>query len=281
MNTRKTTKEHDHIFSKIDRFVYNFVIAVKNISPRKVGRAPAKVYHFFCHVLAAKRYFPGRTYWFWLGWLHRKFKPANYVEIGVARGGSLKLARCLSVGIDPAIRESKLQESRVKLFKQTSDDFFAQHDLCEVLGAEFVEMAFIDGLHTFDQALKDFINLEGYSRPGSVIAFHDTFPVTPLTASRDRKSYFWLGDTWKVVMILKAMRPDLKVCTLPAFPSGLTLVTGLDRNSRLLSHEFAQITDRWMDADLESYLPEMKIHLNVIDNDIEAVSRFLEMNSAI
>lgn len=226
------------------------------------------------HIQAAKNRFPGHNYLDWLKWLHLTVKPANYVEIGVETGQSLQFSRCKAVGIDPLIQIIHSQESWVKLFKLTSDDFFAQHDLGQVLEAEFVDMAFIDGLHTFDQALKDFINIERYAHSGTVVAFHDIFPVTALTASRERKSIFWVGDTWKVIPILKELRPDLKICTLPAYPSGLALVTGLDGNSKLLSQELEQIIERWMEVELDSYLPEIHNHLNVINNDVSTASRF-------
>ena len=230
------------------------------------------------HIQAAKNRFPGHDYMCWLKWLHQKVKPATYVEIGVESGQSLQFAQhpTKAVGIDPSIRIIHSQESWVKLYKLTSDEFFIQHDLRQVLGAEFVDMAFIDGLHTFDQALKDFINIERYAHPGTVVAFHDIFPVTAITADRDCKTIFWLGDTWKVVLILKEMRHDLKIFTLPAYPSGLTIVTGLNADSNLLSRELEQIIERWMEIKLDPYLTEMDAHLNVVGNDIGTVSRLLE-----
>lgn len=229
------------------------------------------------HIGAALSRFPGPQYLDWLKWLHLALKPASYVEIGVETGQSLRFAQnpTKAVGIDPDIRIVHSQDVWVKLFKLTSDDFFAQHDLRQVLGAQYVDMVFIDGLHTFDQALKDFINIERYAHSGTVVAFHDIFPVTPITAARDRQSIFWLGDTWKVVLILKQMRPDLRIFTVPAYPSGLTLVTGLSGDSRLLAHEAQTLIERWMPVTLDSYMMDIDTHLNVIDNDFGAVSKLL------
>lgn len=230
------------------------------------------------HIEAAKRRFSGPDYFSWLEWLHSTVEPASYVEIGVETGKSLQFARAptKSVGIDPALNIVYSLESWAKVFKLTSDDFFAQHDLRHVLDAEFVDLAFIDGLHTFDQALKDFINIERYSHRKTVIAFHDIFPVTSVTAARDRETIFWLGDTWKVILILKEKRPDLKIFTIPTFPSGLTLVTGLNSNSTLLSEEIELIIDRWMGVVPDSYIKEMDVHLNAITNNFVAASKLLE-----
>jgi predicted O-methyltransferase YrrM len=221
--------------------------------------------------------FPGPQYLDWLQWLHRTLKPASYVEIGVETGQSLRFAQepTKAVGIDPSIQIVWSQECWVKLFKLTSDDFFAHHDLRQVLGAPCVDLAFIDGLHTFDQALKDFIYLERYARPGTVVAFHDIFPVTPITAERERKSIFWLGDTWKVVMILKEMRPELKIFTVPTFPSGLTLVTGLNPGATVLQQNLEQIIARWMNVQLSTYFSDIDQHLNVVENDFTKLSALL------
>lgn len=234
------------------------------------------------HIEAAARRFPGSNYLDWLKWLHLTIKPETYVEIGVETGRSLQFAQrpTRSVGIDPEVNIVVSLESWSKLYKLPSDDFFAQHDLRQVLDAESVDMAFIDGLHTFDQALKDFINIERYSDPETVVAFHDVFPVTAVTAARDRETYFWLGDTWKVVLILKEMRPDLKIITLPAFPSGLTLVTGLDSGSTRLSQEIDAIVERWMNVEPDAYMAGMDGYLTVIENDFAVVSNWLKCKSS-
>ncbi len=252
----------------------------KGLKHSEMGRLKGEVFtrlDQIKHIEAAKSRFPGSDYFTWLKWLHTTVRPDSYVEIGVETGKSLQFAQSptKSVGIDPAVNIIVSIESWAKLFKLPSDDFFAQHDLRHVLDAESVDMAFIDGLHTFDQALKDFISIERYSHPNTVVAFHDIFPVTSITAARDRETIFWLGDTWKVVLILKEMRPDLKVFTIPTFPSGLTLVTGLNANSQLLPQKMGTIVDRWMGVDLDAYIDGIDAHLNVVSNDVATVSKLL------
>src|SRR5256885_12302956 len=46
---------------------------------------------------------------------------------------------------------------------------FAEHDLSKELGGRPVDLAFIDGMHLFEFALRDFVNLERYCAPGSTI----------------------------------------------------------------------------------------------------------------
>lgn len=230
------------------------------------------------HIEAARQRFPGPQYLEWLQWLHDYLKPATYLEIGVETGQSLRFAQgpTKAVGVDPEIRIVHSQECWVKLFKQTSDDFFAQHDLLRVFDGQPLDFAFIDGLHTFDQALKDFVNIERHAHAGTVVAFHDIFPVTAVTAARERQSIFWLGDTWKVVLILKELRPDLGIFTVPAYPSGLTLVTNLNRAAALPDQEVEQAIARWMQAGLDSHLSDIDKHLNAIDNRFETAAMLLK-----
>jgi hypothetical protein len=227
-----------------------------------------------CRAAATKR-FPGPIYLEWLTWFHAQIKPENYLEIGVESGESLQLARppTRAVGIDPEIKIIHQQEAWVKLFKLTSDDFFAANDPQKVFGTGIINLAFIDGLHTFDQALKDFINIELYSNTESVVLFHDIFPVTPVTASRNHNSIFWVGDTWKVMLILLKHRPDLKIFTIPTYPSGLGVVTGLNRDSRILKKDFELFLREAME--IESFPLEIDKQLRVVKNDFCTVAQLL------
>lgn len=229
------------------------------------------------HSLAAQARFPGMDYLEWLKWFHQILKPMTYIEIGVESGQSLQFAKSPTrgIGIDPELKVVHSQQTWVKLFGMTSDDFFASYDLRQVMEHDVVDFAFIDGLHTFDQALKDFMNIEKYSNKNTVVAFHDIFPVTPITAERERKTFFWLGDTWKVIPILRLYRPDLKVITIPTYPSGLAIVTHLDRQSNVLYEAYKNVINKFMGLAVTECLNEIDSLLNVIPNETVAVTKFL------
>lgn len=232
---------------------------------------------------AAEGRFPGPNYLDWLKWFHQQLKPASYVEIGVESGQSLQYAQVptRAIGIDPALRIVHSQTTWVKLFQLPSDEFFQRYDLSQILDANTVNLAFIDGLHTFDQALKDFMNVERYAGPETIVLFHDIFPVTAKTAERERTTTFWVGDTWKVMVILKKYRPDLNIFTIPTYPSGLGVVTGLKPDEQLLWRDFESICREAMAQTLEDFSPQIDDHLNLVPNQFDAVATLLEQQKKL
>jgi hypothetical protein len=107
------------------------------------------------------------------------------------------------------------------------------------------DLAFVDGDHRFCGVLENFIGLEKWAAPGAVVVLHDTLPLTTVTASTERQSGFYTGDGWKLVPCLSALRPELRVITLPIAPTGPTLVTGLNPRSVVLQERKSQIVEAY------------------------------------
>jgi predicted O-methyltransferase YrrM len=215
---------------------------------------------FMCHV--AERLWK-QDYFDILSLIHRKRQPRVYLEIGVATGKSLALAKAgtRALGIDPSLAGPNIHvyhspENVPQLYGMASDDFFASQDLICEMGQDNFDVAFIDGLHHFDQALKDFINLEKFSGKDSVILIHDCIPVDPRVASRVQNTAFWTGDVWKIIPCLKTVRPDLEIVTLPVPPSGLAVIRRLDSTSTLLVRQFHNIVEQFDSLELPVTWPE-------------------------
>lgn len=165
--------------------------------------------------------------------IHRRLQPGLYFEVGVRHGRSLALALGPAIGVDPAPEIDVQLGERVELFAKTSDDFFA-HDAHEAL-AKPIDLAFIDGMHWFEFALRDLINIERYCGAASLVVFDDIFPSHPLQAARSRQTRVWTGDIWRMVGYLKRYRPDLILVPIDTRPTGLLLVAGLDNQSSRLT----------------------------------------------
>lgn len=225
------------------------------------------------HLGLSSMLLPGIDYMEWLTRLHRLTRPAVYLEIGVASGRTLALARppTIAVGVDPVPTLVVPVTAETHMFAEPSDDFFALGKLDALLGDRRVSFAFIDGLHTFEQALRDFMNVEASSSNDSVIVFHDTLPLDERTQRRERETQFWTGDVWKVVLCLRRYRPDLEIFTIATPPSGLTVVCNLDPGSSVLQRDYDRVVDQYMNAPFSAVADSMKEQLSVIPNDWDLV----------
>jgi hypothetical protein len=127
---------------------------------------------------AAARRFPRPDFYQVLSWMHASMRPETYVEIGVHGGCSLRLAQppTVAAGIDPAPLDDGPWPVETHLFRLTSAEFFARHDLWQVLGGKGWAFALVDGLHLFEQVLEDIHNLELSAACGAILALHDTIP---------------------------------------------------------------------------------------------------------
>jgi hypothetical protein len=240
---------------------------------------------YSAHCLMSEALMPGDNYKTFLQHLHECLRPKTYVEIGIADGSSLALAgpETKAVGIDPMPDIRARIGSQVKLYALTSDEFFERHDLLAELGSPTLDLAFLDGLHQFGQALKDFINIERYSCTRTVVLIHDCLPVTRLVAAPIRATDFWCGDVWKIIPCLRKYRADLNVQVVPARPSGLAIVTQLDSNSTLLQDRLEAIVAEYRDQDLSyEYLDIASLTgkmSNVVPNDWKNICRDLVSES--
>jgi hypothetical protein len=196
--------------------------------------------------------------------LHERLKPQTYLEIGVKRGISLGLSQSrLTVGIDPhptAEAQALLSRPDVALYTLTSDAFFAEHSRESVLKGATINLAFIDGLHQFDQVVRDFINVERWCSADSIVIIHDVIPPSETAATRKHFPGPWSGDVWQIVSCLRDYRPDLDCLLVRAPPSGLLAVRNLNPSSDVLSANMVEIL-RLAPEDGEPYTTAVRDYL--------------------
>ncbi len=206
--------------------------------------------------------------------VHASSRPRTYLEIGMLTGGTLALAepRTRVVGVDPLPALWTRINADAQLFFETSDAFFAHRDVNGLFGGLPVDFAFIDGMHLFEFALRDFRNVEQHAAPGSVIAVHDCFPQSAAWATRERQTDMWTGDTWKLVPCLAATRPDLQISTIAAGPSGLALIGNLDPTNRRLFDDYDEIVERFMPLEFDALGATRDATLRVVPNEPEVVA---------
>jgi hypothetical protein len=156
-----------------------------------------------------------------------------YLEIGVSKGQAFRrISADEKIAVDPAFRLSEATRAQADAkarvthyFETTSDEFFAN-------GAAFLEerpidVALIDGMHTYEQVVRDVENTVRYLRDDGVIFLHDCNPATELIGRRAESWAdfvaqqkgplvigIWSGDVWKSIVYLRSMRDDLRVAVL-------------------------------------------------------------------
>ena len=155
-----------------------------------------------------------------------RFERPRYLEIGVHTGTVLLNVRArVRVGVDPHKRIRWRQLAiRPRLWRtmtfleKTSDRFFADLDR----DAKF-DVIFIDGYHSYGQALSDVENSLRHLAPNGVVMLHDCNPPSAAAAALDPATVpeleagdGWCGDVWKAIVHLRATRPDLQVEVLDA-----------------------------------------------------------------
>lgn len=163
----------------------------------------------------------------------------TYVEIGIARGKCfLSIRAKRKLGIDPIenstvyrkfmlLRTLKMSSGwlHARHYRMTSDDFFDKHatGLFEKRG---IDVALVDGLHTYPQSLKDVQNALKYLKEDGAIVMHDCSPpheaaAYPASSLEEAMSLnlpgwdsVWNGDVWKTIVNLRSTTRDLNIFVL-------------------------------------------------------------------
>jgi hypothetical protein len=184
-----------------------------------------------------------------------------YLEIGIERGLNFnKIKASVKLAVDPYIQMPYINTNNVKFFETTSDDFFNRRPPELING---VDIVFIDGLHTYDQSLRDVENSLKYLKPNGIIVMHDCLPDSEATAAPSweeaaRHPEFsgnWTGDVYKTIVYLRSFRKDLFVATIDT-DWGIGIVTK-DRPENMLNMSLNDINELTFDkliADKENLL---------------------------
>jgi hypothetical protein len=202
-----------------------------------------------------------------LSGLHERYAPRNYVEIGVNDGRGLARSGTRTIGVDPAFKITAELACDLQLVKATSDDFFARTDPLAWFAEDVIDLCFIDGLHIFEFALRDFMNAERLSGGASIVVFDDMLPRSVAEAARDRHTNNWTGDVYKVTTVLERYRPDLVIVPINTTPTGLLLVAGLDPTNTVLADNYDAIIAEYTNPDPQDVPPDVMHRKTAADPD--------------
>ena len=221
--------------------------------------------------------------------LHKVTAARNYLEIGVNDGRSLALSRVPSIAIDPAFKVTVPLRADIHLVKATSDAYFAGGDplghlksarnplknlrqgrppFAHYLGGTTLDLSFIDGMHLFEYALRDFINVEKLAAWSSVIVFDDMLPRSVDEAARGRHTNAWTGDVYKIIPVLQRYRPDLIVVPVDTKPTGVAVVFGADPENTVLKDKYSEIVEEWVVPDPQKVPESILERLHAVQPEV-------------
>lgn len=196
--------------------------------------------------------------------VHAKLRPETYLEIGVRNGTSLSFSRARTVAIDPAYHLTAEISCDLRLFRTSSDEYFSRPDPLAPTGGRPFDLAFIDGLHIFEFALRDFIHTERHSSAKTLIVFDDVLPRNRDEAARVRHTRAWTGDVYSIIAVLARYRPELTVMPVNTTPTGLLLVLGLDPQNRTLADHYDEILAEYRHPDPQPVPEDVMDRLSVL-----------------
>jgi hypothetical protein len=171
-----------------------------------------------------------------------KKKARTYLEIGVDCGDNyFPIKARKKIAVDPDFKFSKKSKIRwalrnpynmlAKYCKLSSDNYFAGTKNYYQL-----DVVFIDGLHTYQQSLKDVNNSLSNLKENGVIVIDDCNPPHEAAAyPADSLNHavslnlpgwdgVWCGDVWKTICYLRSNRKDLRIFVLNC-DFGLGIIT--------------------------------------------------------
>ena len=156
--------------------------------------------------------------------LHGVLAPRTYIETGIQSGSSLALSRASSVGIDPDYKVVSELVTDVHLARTTSDEFFARPNPLAHLPVPVVDLALIDGMHLAEYALRDYLAIERFTTPASVIVVDAQLPPAGDAAPRPPPPPAGARAVFKAAQALRTMSPQPIVLEVDTAPTGVAVV---------------------------------------------------------
>ena len=184
----------------------------------------------------ARLLLPGTTYAELLEKLLRSEEPKTYIEFGIRGGQTLALAKppTFAIGVEQNPNVTVRFTAPTRVYDMPGIDYLESGRMETVTERKHFDIALLRAPRSFEDAYDLFTGLEARSAANSIVILHGTLPIDPVSGAPIRQSGFWVADQWKLVPCLLETRPDLTVFSIPAFPAGLTIISGLKKRSTKL-----------------------------------------------
>ena len=154
------------------------------------------------------------------------FDRPNYLEVGVSEGETFFAVKAdRKVAVDPVFRfdvdSAKLRNASCAFHQVPSDSYFSER----IDQLDEFQVIYLDGLHTFEQTLRDFTNAIRFLSSDGVIVIDDVVPNSYQSSLPEQEESIrvkkfvgdpdnsWMGDTYKLVFFIEAFFPTFELRT--------------------------------------------------------------------
>lgn len=180
------------------------------------------------------------------------YENPSYLEVGVSEGvtfHSLKAGKKVAVDpdfkIDPSRREHNSEYNEI-----TSDEFFLQ----SANGSREFDVIYLDGLHIFEQTLRDLNNALTVLKDGGIVVIDDVRPnnyqaslPNPALADAVRRALrsedrSWMGDVYRLVFFIDSFFPLYSYATVSENHGQLVMWNGRREGKQRPSRTVQNIT---------------------------------------
>ena len=177
----------------------------------------------------------------------KKKKFESYLEIGCQSDVNFsKIIIKNKIGVDPQSGGTH---------RMTSDDFFKQNK-------STFDLIFIDGLHVYEQVLKDIENSLKVLNDNGVILIHDCLPAKIWHQTIPQTHSSWNGDVWKSI-VKSRTRIDIDTYTIEA-DQGLGLILKRENKDLLVDK-----IENFKNLKFRDYYIHHKKFMRIVDeNDV-------------
>tara|TARA_Y100000816_G_C25995226_1_gene519908 strand:- start:112 stop:792 length:681 start_codon:yes stop_codon:yes gene_type:complete len=206
-----------------------------------------RFYYFFFVERFSKKLifdFPPNIYrWDLIQFIIDKYEFNDYLEIGCDKDQSFsKINIKNKVGVDPISGGT---------IRTTSDKFFLSNN-------KKFDIIFIDGLHHYNQVLKDIYNSLKILNDNGFILVHDCLPKSLAQQAVPRYRGSWQGDVWKSIVELRTKKNiDIITCKIDF---GVSVIRKI-KNQNLLKIN----CDDFSKLSFKDYYYNHKEFMNILD----------------
>jgi hypothetical protein len=167
----------------------------------------------------------------------------RYLEIGVFDGLNIqKIIAEHKDGVDPGSEGAIPPQVN---YPMTSDEFF--NSISDDIKYDLI---FIDGLHHYDQVIKDIENAMKHLNYNGTIILHDCNPPIEQIQKVPRETIAWTGNVWKAFVSFRLNNPQVSSYTIDTdWGVGVIKFT-----SNTLNYNVSDITWNDFDQNRQKYL---------------------------